>query len=1075
MTTTADQEAHARSAPEEGHVVLVRGRPWAVKEVAGGSAAGGGPLDAHPGASDSAGSQHVISLSSLADDSLGEELRIVWELEPGAGVLERGALPTPVEADGGGFDPPDRLDAFLDAVRWGASSTADVKQVQSPFRAGIDVEDYQLDPVVRAVGMPRANLLIADDVGLGKTIEAGLVASELLLRQRARRMLVVCPAPLQVQWREQMRDKFGLEFVIVDSESISELRRRRGVHVNPWAHHPRLITSIDFLKRDRPLRLFRETLPDEGEPRYPRRWDVLILDEAHNAAPSGRGKYATDSLRTACVRELAPHFEHKLFLTATPHNGYRESFSALLELLDDRRFARTTEPDRKQLDAVMVRRLKRELPPKWDGTPRFAARRIVPIEVEYPDQEREVHGSLRAYAKSRTDRAADTAGRTATEFVLKTLKKRLFSSPQAFLITLRKHRKSLTEARRGRRGAAVESVLRRQVQDLDDDFAEGAEDADAAAEALDTAARLFVEPSADEIALLDRMEQWAETAAARGDAKSRRLLDWLEENLRPLGDWTDERVILFTEYRATQKWLHDSVLAPAGFTEGTDDGRRLLQMHGGMTGDEREAVKAAFQAPPERSPVRILLATDSASEGLDLQNHCSKLIHYEIPWNPNRLEQRNGRIDRHGQRADEVLVHHFVAAGFDSAGANSKAKASDLAADLEFLARVAQKVDSIREDLGSYGNVLADDVESAMLGGRHTLHQTEAVETRADPARRMLTFERDVRRRCEELREQFKQTEREQRLDPENVRRVVGVGLDLAGQPPLEPLDDGGGGEPSLFHVPELVGAWAGAAAGLADPFTGERRPITFDRYLASKRRDVVLAHLGHRLVAMCLRLLRAEVWAGSGARKLNRVAARIVPDDLLDTPAVVGHARLVVIGGDTRRLHEQVLVAGGTLREGRFKRMNVGDTDDALRSATGEEPAAAVKDRLAALWPTVEEPLRTALDARMNARLGGLRNRLEERAEKEAADAGAVLNELAAAIRRELDESGGERQLALFEGEERVQRQADLDHLRRRLEEIPGEIERETTAVHRRFADPQPRLFPVAVTFLVPRQMADD
>ena len=171
---------------------------------------------------------------------------------------------------------------------------------------------------------------IADDVGLGKTIEAGMVELELIIRNRARRILIVCPASLQIQWRDQMRDKFGLDFRIVDSDLMRDLRRKRGIHVNPWMHFPRLITSIDFIKRERPLRLFKETLPSEGESIYPRRYDILVLDEAHNCAPSGRGKYATDSLRTQALRMMVPHFEHKLFLTATPHNGYQESFSALL-------------------------------------------------------------------------------------------------------------------------------------------------------------------------------------------------------------------------------------------------------------------------------------------------------------------------------------------------------------------------------------------------------------------------------------------------------------------------------------------------------------------------------------------------------------------------------------------------------------------------------------------------------------------------------------------------------------------------------------------------------------------------
>ena len=140
-----------------------------------------------------------------------------------------------------------------------------------------------------------------------------------------------------------MRDKFGLDFRIVDSSLMRELRRSRGIHVNPWNHFPRLITSIDFLKRERPLRLFRETLPGPDEPIYPRKFDLLIVDEAHNCAPSGRGqvRHRFDADAGACA--VAPHFEHKLFLTATPHNGYPESFSALLELLDNQRFARGTD------------------------------------------------------------------------------------------------------------------------------------------------------------------------------------------------------------------------------------------------------------------------------------------------------------------------------------------------------------------------------------------------------------------------------------------------------------------------------------------------------------------------------------------------------------------------------------------------------------------------------------------------------------------------------------------------------------------------------------------------------------
>lgn len=353
-----------RALPEQGQLVNVRQRQYVVTEVRKTA------LPPEPILTGREQSQNLVMLSSVEDDALGEELQVIWELEPGTYVHEKMELPQPT-----GFDQPARLDAFLDAVRWGAASSADIRTLQSPFRSGIDIEDYQLDPVVRAIQMPRVNLLIADDVGLGKTIEAGLVAQELIIRHRCRRILIVCPSSLQIQWQEQMRDKFGLDFRIVDSSLMKELRRQRGIHTNPWQHFPRLITSIDFLKRDRPLRLLREMLPAEGEPMYPRRFDLLIVDEAHNVAPSGGGKYAIDSQRTAAIRLLVPHFEHKLFLTATPHNGYPESFTVLLELIDAQRFARGVTPDRNQLDVVMVRRLKQEMQ-DWDGSPMFPARKL---------------------------------------------------------------------------------------------------------------------------------------------------------------------------------------------------------------------------------------------------------------------------------------------------------------------------------------------------------------------------------------------------------------------------------------------------------------------------------------------------------------------------------------------------------------------------------------------------------------------------------------------------------------------------------------------------------------------------
>ena len=1008
--------------------------------------------------------EHLVTLSSVEDDGLGEELQVIWEIEPGARIIEDVPLPKPT-----GLDDPTTLDAFLDAVRWGAASSADVKSLQAPFRSGIDIEDYQLDPVVRAIRMPRANLLIADDVGLGKTIEAGLVLLELLLRHRARRMLVVCPSGLQLQWRDQMRDKFGLEFRIVDSSLFQRLRRERGVRANPWEHFPRLITSIDFLKRDRPLQLFRETLPAEGETTYPRRYDVLVVDEAHNCAPSGRGKYATDSQRTQALRLLVPHFEHKLFLTATPHNGYVESFSALLELLDSQRFARSTDPDRKQLETVMVRRLKSELPPNWDGTPRFPKRVLEPLEVAYPEEERAVHKALERYTKLRQTGFRDQAERFATEFVLKILKKRLFSSPAAFLATLNQHEASLKSAKKRKAARPTVSVLQRQVEHVEDTFGDDERYDAANDEVLDAASLLFRDLSTEEAGLLKQMRAWAERATGQRDEKAKQLLAWLNATLRPGGKWNDARVIIFTEYRATQSWLQ-KLLASEGL-----GGDRLNLLYGGMDLELRETVKAAFQYDPKGSPVRILLATDSASEGIDLQNHCSQLLHYEIPWNPNRMEQRNGRIDRHGQKAHEVRIYHFVGKGYLARRDAPSIPAGDLEGDLEFLMRAAEKVERIREDLGKVGPVIAAQVEEAMLGHRTKL-DTGTAERDAEPARRMLKFERNMRNQIERLRIQLDDTRRELRLEPANIQKVVDVALELAGQPDL--IATTLPGKRKAFHLPSLSGSWALSAEGLTHPHTGETRAIVFDPNDATGRDDVVLAHLNHRLVQMALRLLRAEVWATEGKQKLHRITARLARDADLRDPVLVAHARLVVIGGDRHRLHEEIIQAAGTLKEGRFTALNVGETQRALDAALPSAVPEAKQAGLLASYGTHSESLGRALESRMRERTKGLEKLLAERHEKETTDVRTILAELTKTIQTELAEFDAHKptQTLLFEGwtePERQQLTRNIDALRLRLREIPTETEREVEAIAARFANPQPRMFPVAVTLLLPERLA--
>jgi hypothetical protein len=703
-------------------------------------------------------------------------------------------------------------------------------------------------------------------------------------------------------------------------------------------------------------------------------------------------------------------------------------------------------------------------------------RSLEAIAVDYSLEEREVHKLLQQYTELRRKGAADDATELyATEFVLKLLKKRLFSSPDAFRTTLEQHRQSLESATRQKKTRFAKpavGILRRQLEQVDEEFADDAVYEEATGDAIASSTRLFRAPSPEEQRLLTAMQTWADQASRRPDAKAQELLDWISTHIAPRSGrgaggegrtWSDQRVIIFTEYRATQKWLYNLLAA-----EGLASGDRLMTLYGGMDSQERETVKAAFQTSPDISPVRILLATDAASEGLDLQNYCSRLIHYEIPWNPNRMEQRNGRIDRHGQRASEVLIYHFVGKGYQQT-ATTGVKPGELEGDLEFLMRAALKVNAIREDLGKVGPVIASQVEEAMLGRRVTL-DTARAERESEPLRRMLKFERSVRDRIEQLKEQLSETRYTLRLTPDNIESVVRVGLELAEQPALIPvkMPDGKG---QAFQLPALKGSWAACSEGLAHPHTQAIRPVVFDPDKAHRRDDVVLVHLNHRLVQMCLRLLRAEVWSREGRKRLHRVTARLVPSSALEHPVVIAYGRLVILGGDQQRLHEEVITAGGVLKEGRFSRLNVGQVQQALAAVLPEAVPEAFQERLTTLWPSHKDQLLRSLEVRMDERTKGLHKALQDRCEKEVTDIAAILTELRQRILNELEQPEVE-QLELFSNTEKEQFERNLSSLRLRVDQIPEEIEQETALIRARFSDPTPRLFPLAVTYLIPQKL---
>jgi len=397
------------------------------------------------------GRLHLVQLD-YKDDQLPAEEQLLWELEARKVLLEPTALPNITATDP---MPAEDFDALLRAARWSAAmpfidpdgaGPLDRLPITSPFHGAVQVEDFQLVPLLKALQMPRVNLLIADDVGLGKTIEAGLILSELLLRRRIQRVLILTPASLRLQWRDEMWDKFSLPFDLVDRGESQNLRRRLGMDANPWRAFSRIIASYHYLRQEDVLTEFLAACrTPEGSPHLP--WDLLIVDECHNLMPS---PFGDESDLCRMLRLLAPQFEHRLFLSATPHNGHTRSFTGLLEILDPVRFSQTDElkkAEKERIQQVVLRRLKREINARTNP-PRFC-RRNPPQALVLKLSAQEVALSV-AFDGFRTAirkliSSGETRRRRAGSFAVEILGKRLLSCPTAFAESWRRCREGLAE------------------------------------------------------------------------------------------------------------------------------------------------------------------------------------------------------------------------------------------------------------------------------------------------------------------------------------------------------------------------------------------------------------------------------------------------------------------------------------------------------------------------------------------------------------------------------------------------------------------------------------------------------
>jgi superfamily II DNA or RNA helicase len=1056
MTITSDQRPAADPAgaaavpavPEPGQLVNVRGSRWAVAEV---RVQG---LPRSPADEGTPGLTHVITLQSFEEDRLGEELTVVWELEVGHTREPDQGLPTTIDADG--FDDPNALAAFVDAVRWGAVTSADPNAYQAPFRSGANIEAYQLEPLRRALQSARTNLLLADDVGLGKTIEAGLVVQELLLRHRARSVIVVCPPSLALKWQDEMREKFGLEFVIVNRQLMAQVRRTHGLDANPFRLFPRVIVSMAWLPTLRAQRLLRHVYADTGNSASARRFafDVLVVDEAHHVAPSspsspgGRRGYAIDSQRTIATRELAARCEHRLFLSATPHNGYTESFTALLEMIDGRRFTRGAILDEQALREVAVRRLKTEITDM-----EFKARKLRTLPFDPAEDEQEKFALL---DRLLTESARKNSKARSGDIVAMLLKKRFLSSPWSFARTLELYEAAAATGR---------------LPDIDEDDNEyyqevlGSSQSDEEEGEQDQPEFTTLRRSKGSDPLLaatpaeiSELVTWGYSYQHRPDSRLRTLVDFLDGICRTpdLTAWSNERVVVFTEYAATLEWIA-GVLRQHGYKD------RLAIIQGSTPPEERELIRARFTRAPrnELDDVRVLLATDSAGEGIDLQSYCYRLVNYDVPFNPSRLEQRIGRIDRYGQR-NAPQIFHFAP---DSTSAT-------YAADLDFMRRIAEKVGQVAADLDTVNPVIDAEIQEhfSPTGAGRCTQRSLSADSGAAIITSALASGRELNRRLTELADSYSEQKTGMHLTPANARRVVDTALALTAQPPLIDYGDQDTSA-DVFQVPDLGTAWQPALRGLDTRLEpGVLRPITFDDEAARDRADLVHIHLGHALMQRSARILRSALFGADSA--INRVTA-VVVDDLPES-CVAAVSRLALVGRGGLRLHEEVFLTGIRIHGQAMAEEKVEALLDSTLDAEHLTLADAdLRTTLARLWNADNSRLRTRLLAAMERRAESKQRFVEKTLERRRDTDISRVREIFGAFRLNLNQSRQQlaeaianQELLLFPDEMQRQRRRDLRVMEDRLANLADEERREVDSIAERYTDIKPHVSAAAVVF---------
>ena len=504
---------------------------------------------------------------------------------------------------------------------------------------------HQITAVYESM-LPRQPLryVLADDPGAGKTIMAGLFIRELLMRADAKRVLIVAPGSLVEQWQDEMFEKFGLSFTLFSREQVEQSRSG-----NPFDDFDLLVARVDQLARSEDLQ----------EKLRLTQWDLVVVDEAHKLSANYFGNKVNKTKRFLLGETLGAITRHFLLMTATPHNGKEEDFQLFMSLLDADRFYGKFRDGAHKVDvADLMRRMVKEDMLRFDGTRLFPERRAYTVNYKLSDPEAALYAAVTDYVKTefaRADQLADGGRKGTVGFALTALQRRLASSPEAIYQSLKRRRNKLKrrveDEKLRQRGQALAETLNgsnglpEDIWDSADDLP--SEDYEALEERLvdqATASQTIPELEA-EIIILEGLEEQARQVVHSGqdrkwDELSRLLQDTPEmHDPHHTGSGRQRKLIIFTEHRDTLNYLAVKIRGLIGSEEA------VVMIHGGVKREERRKVQELFRNDPA---ARVLIATDAAGEGVNLQN-ANLMVNYDLPWNPNRLEQRFGRIHRIGQ------------------------------------------------------------------------------------------------------------------------------------------------------------------------------------------------------------------------------------------------------------------------------------------------------------------------------------------------------------------------------------------------------------------------------------------